>query len=122
MNYQKVKKVEKAWGEEFWLECGDKYVFKKIIVKHGHRMSWHYHEIKDETWYVVSGKGIVKIEETTGEIKPGDVIHIPPKTKHTVIATEDIEILEASTTELCDSIRIEAGGKLDDSCRDWNQS
>ena len=110
MNFD-VTHVDKPWGhEKIWAKT-EKYVGKVLHIKKGHRLSLQYHEIKDETVFVFSGKLLFTIEEN-GEMKekvmnPGDSYHIQTGQKHRMEALEDCDVLEASTPELDDVVRLE---------------
>jgi len=107
-----IKKVEKPWGYELWWAYTEKYVGKILHVNKGESLSWQYHEVKDETIYLHSGEMLMQVEEQ-GEarkeivFKPGTAIRITPYTKHRMIAITDCDILEASTPEVEDVVRLE---------------
>lgn len=117
MNYKNHDRnfVDKKWGYEDWIANNDKYCGKKLLFKKGFFCSWHYHKIKDETFYVNSGKikmlysydtDISKAE--TAILEPGDSFYIPTGLIHRAIAIEDSHIFEFSTHHLdSDSYRIE---------------
>ena len=107
----KVEIVSKPWGQEEILKIAPKYVVKRITIQAGHRMSLQLHELKEETIYVLSGNLIVwsSIDfEDNETFCPGSVIHVPPRKIHRFGAPEqgDVIILECSTTELDDVIRL----------------
>ncbi len=107
----KAKTIEKPWGYEILYAHTDKYAGKILFVKKGKRLSYQYHEKKDETMFIFKGKVRMTLEKN-GERKEvifeeGDSIHFPPLTKHRVEAIEDSYILEVSTPELDDVVRIE---------------
>ncbi len=107
----KVKIVIKPWGKEEILKIASKYVVKRITINAGHRMSLQLHELKEETVYVLSGNLIVWNSITFEDNEtfcPGSVIHIPPGKVHRFGAPEqgDVIILECSTIELDDVIRL----------------
>lgn len=101
------KKVPKPWGEEIWLVHNDKYALKIIRLNKGHRFSLQHHEVKTESWYFTKGVMEVQLEEKVFQAKPGDVVHVPPKTVHRLKALEDSEFIEVSTPELDDVVRLE---------------
>ena len=109
--------VEKGWGYEKWIVNTPEYCGKILHVKRGKRCSWHYHRLKDETFYVQSGRVMVFIGEDNDEEKaemhalaPGDSLHIPPDTRHFFFGLSDADIFEFSTHhEDNDSIRITKG-------------
>ena len=105
------RKIEKPWGYELLWAHTPKYVGKIIFVKKGHRLSLQYHEHKDETMYVYSGKARIEISgEQSAPVstvfEPGQTIRLVPFTRHRVEALEDTTILEVSTPELEDVVRL----------------
>jgi quercetin dioxygenase-like cupin family protein len=106
-----VNRVEKPWGYELHWAKTERYVGKILHVKAGHALSLQYHNIKDETIYLHSGKMLFEIDRdgtlTKQEMRPGDSVHVTPKTVHRMTAIEDCDILEVSTPELDDVVRLE---------------
>jgi mannose-6-phosphate isomerase len=106
-----MKRVEKPWGYELIWAHTERYVGKVLHVNAGHRLSFQYHRQKDETIHLWSGRLTLVVDEGTGpeerEMKPGESYHIRPGTKHRMIAITDCDILEASTPELDDVVRLE---------------
>jgi mannose-6-phosphate isomerase len=106
-----VTRVEKPWGYELHWAKTERYVGKVLHVKAGHALSLQYHNVKDETIYLYSGRMLFEIERngalTKEEMRPGDVVHVTPKTVHRMTAIEDCDVLEVSTPELDDVVRIE---------------
>jgi quercetin dioxygenase-like cupin family protein len=105
------RRVEKPWGHEIWWAATDQYVGKILHVNKGHRLSLQYHEKKDETSYVLSGRLILVQGEsedslTERTVSVGDVWHNAPGVIHTIEALEDADVLEASTPHLDDVVRI----------------
>ena len=111
MDILKPNTKNKPWGREELLIKRDKYAVKRIFIDAGHRMSLQYHEVKEETIYVLDGVLIIwKSEDFLDHITlcPGDVYHVKPNVVHRFGATEqsDTVILECSTTELDDVVRL----------------
>jgi mannose-6-phosphate isomerase-like protein (cupin superfamily) len=106
-----VVRVEKPWGYELHWARTDRYVGKVIHVNRGHALSLQYHNRKDETIYLWSGRLRFEIEVdgqlVSRDMQPGESVHITPKTVHRMTAIEDSDILEASTPELDDVVRLE---------------
>jgi quercetin dioxygenase-like cupin family protein len=106
-----ITRVEKPWGYELHWAKTDRYVGKLIHVNAGHALSLQYHNLKDETIYLQSGKMLFEIEEggalTRREMLPGERVHVSPKTVHRMTAIEDCDIFEVSTPELHDVVRLE---------------
>jgi len=111
MSTFEVRRVEKPWGYEIWWAKTERYVGKILHVTAGHALSLQYHNIKDETIYLYSGKLLYEIEVdgvlTKRELKPGDTVHVSPKTVHRMTAIEDADVFEVSTPELDDVVRLE---------------
>ncbi len=100
--------VDKPWGHEEWWAHTDKYVGKILYIKHGHRLSLQYHNIKDESMRVLQGNLTFILGGKTMEMKPGDSIHVPPGTIHRMEANEgDVMVVEVSTAEVDDVVRIQ---------------
>ncbi len=107
-----VTRVEKPWGYELHWAKTDRYVGKLIHVNAGHALSLQYHNRKDETIYLHSGRLLFEIQEpgrdlVKREMRPGERVHIMPKTVHRMTAIEDSDIFEVSTPELDDVVRLE---------------
>ena len=106
-----VTRVEKPWGYEVHWAKTDRYVGKIIHINKGHALSLQYHNIKDETIYLLSGKLLFEIDVegtlTATEMLPGEAVHVVPRTVHRMTALEDCDVLEASTPELTDVVRLE---------------
>ena len=106
-----IPRVEKPWGYELHWAKTDRYVAKLIHVNKGHALSLQYHNLKDETIFLHSGKLLFEIEidgKLTGrEMSPGERVHVTPKTVHRMTAIEDSDIFEVSTPELHDVVRLE---------------
>ena len=115
--YSLNKIVPKGWGYEKWIVNNDLYCGKLLFFEKGKKCSWHYHKIKDETFYIQSGSLLLKFSEEddiveSNEIilKQGDSFHIPVGMKHQMIGIEDTEMFEFSTTHFDeDSYRIIKG-------------
>ena len=109
--------VPKGWGFEKWIVNNEKYCGKLLYFVKGKKCSWHYHKIKDEVFYVQSGKIMVKYSEeddlkNAKEIilERGDNFHVYTGLKHQMIALEDTELFEFSTQHFdSDSHRIIKG-------------
>lgn len=107
VNEGRAVRIDKPWGYEEWFAHTDKYVGKILFIKQGHSTSLHYHEMKDETHYILDGKVRLTMNgKTTIEIS-GRSFHIPPFVKHRTEAMVDTTIIEASTPEVDDVVRLE---------------
>jgi mannose-6-phosphate isomerase len=105
-----VTRVPKPWGHEIIWARTDRYVGKILHIKAGHALSVQYHERKDETVYLLTGelKYWVKTGETMTDmhLRVGDAFRITPHTIHYMEAVTDCDVLEASTPELDDVVRL----------------
>ena len=94
MTSSEIKHVPKGWGYEKWIVNTEEYCGKLLFLNEGKRCSWHYHKLKDETFY----------------LQPGDKFHIYRGLRHQMIAIEDSELFEFSTEHFDeDSIRVKKG-------------
>ena len=106
------RKVEKPWGWELvWAEAED-YVGKLLFVRAGESLSLQYHEVKDESWLVQEGRATLELGDVAGdlvsfEIAAGDAFRFRPRTVHRVTAVEDTLIIEVSTPQLTDVVRLD---------------
>jgi mannose-6-phosphate isomerase-like protein (cupin superfamily) len=99
--------VTKPWGYEKWIGGGRSYFLKEILLKAGKRSSLQFHNKKEETNYIISGQGVLTRDGKTEMLKPGIAFHILPGQIHRVEAITDLTMIEASTKELDDVIRVE---------------
>lgn len=107
-----MKKVAKPWGYELIFAEGPGYVGKIMVVRKGQKLSLQYHNVKDETIYLRRGKLKLRIQDGVGEsrevlLKVGGRLRIRPRVKHQMEAMEECEVLEVSTPELNDLVRLE---------------
>jgi mannose-6-phosphate isomerase len=106
------RRVEKPWGWELvWAET-DQYAGKLLFVRAGEALSLQYHEVKDESWLVREGRARVELgaigdELQVLEIKPGDAFHLRAGTVHRLTAIEDTLVVEVSTPQLDDVVRLD---------------
>jgi mannose-6-phosphate isomerase len=106
-----MRRVEKPWGYEIvWAET-ERYVGKVLHIRAGHKLSRQYHERKDETFYVQTGEMLLEIGDAaaarTMRLGPGEAFHCPPRTIHRMVATTDVDVIEVSTPDLDDVVRLE---------------
>ena len=103
--------VEKPWGYELIWAHTDRYVGKVLHIKRGESLSYQYHRVKDETIRLLSGSMDMDLEtdgvKSRVRLKPGECLHIVPGMRHRMIAVEDCDVLEVSTPELDDVVRLE---------------
>jgi len=117
MSSSEIKFVPKGWGFEKWIVNCEEYCGKLLYFVKGKKCSWHYHKLKDEVFYIQSGKILLKYsdgdemlyaDEIT--LNQGDKFHVYRGLRHQMIALEDTELFEFSTEHFDeDSYRIERG-------------
>jgi len=107
-----METVEKPWGREIWVAHTTQYALKIIEFNKGSRSSLQYHVKKHEHIYVDSGTLQMERENDAGVMETlvlghGDVVENKPGRKHRVTALEDVRLIEVSTPELDDVVRVE---------------
>ena len=135
LDIENIRTVKKPWGYERWISDGEpdfRYVLKEIFFRSPFRTSTQVHKFKEETNYILSGKGILFYSEENfdvekhenneyskdditkflaelkkQELTKGKVVHIKPGCIHRIEALEDLTIIESSSVELDDVIRME---------------
>jgi mannose-6-phosphate isomerase len=106
-------RVEKPWGYELIWALTDDYAGKVLFVRAGESLSLQFHREKDESWYVQSGRAELEVGAVGQAVlqrevlRPGAALRFPPGTVHRVKALEDTMILEVSTSQLEDVVRLE---------------
>ncbi len=117
MTSSEIKHVPKGWGYEKWIVNTDEYCGKLLFFDEGKRCSWHYHNLKDETFYLQSGRILLYYGDSDDLAKandcilePGDKFHIYRGLRHQMIAVESSELFEFSTEHFDeDSYRVIKG-------------
>jgi mannose-6-phosphate isomerase-like protein (cupin superfamily) len=100
--------VQKVWGHEVIIHNDERYCGKILVIKAGHRISLQYHLLKTETWYIHSGKGMLRTVDTAAgleseqPVERGLVVEIPRGSIHQIEALEDLELIEVSTQHFDD--------------------
>jgi mannose-6-phosphate isomerase-like protein (cupin superfamily) len=108
-----LERVEKPWGYELLWAKAEAYAGKILFVRAGHALSLQFHREKDESWYMLEGRaeielGAVGQAVTASEVVgPGAAFRFRPGTVHRVRAVTDTKILEVSTPQLDDVVRLE---------------
>jgi len=109
--HRNVQRVPKPWGHELIFAKTGRYAGKILHVNRGECLSLQYHEMKEETLYVVRGQLKLTIESDGDRrvlsLRAGEAFHIPPRLIHRMEAVEDTDVAEVSTPELEDVIRLE---------------
>lgn len=106
-----MRKVDKPWGHELVFAENDRYAGKILHLEGGHSLSLQYHERKDETLYVLSGELLLSVE-VEGQmkefrLKTGEEYRIRPGVRHRMGADSACRIVEVSSPELDDVVRLE---------------
>ena len=106
------RRVPKPWGHEIIWAHTDKYVGKLLVIDTGKRLSLQHHEQKDEWIHVLSGRLLLTLATADGtveerELGPGDGSHVPVLRTHRYTAIETCTVIEVSTPELDDVVRVE---------------
>jgi mannose-6-phosphate isomerase len=106
-------KIEKPWGYELIWALTEDYCGKLLFVKAGESLSLQFHRKKDESWLVHSGRAELELAEpgkklpSSEVVGPGAAFHIRPGTVHRVTAVENTTIVEVSTPQIEDVVRLE---------------
>jgi mannose-6-phosphate isomerase len=107
-----ARRVDKPWGHELIWALSDAYCGKLLFVQAGHSLSLQFHRVKDESWYVESGRAKLELGRVGDPVLHEEVIgagasfRFRPGTVHRVTAIEDTTILEVSTPHLEDVVRL----------------
>lgn len=121
---EKTALIQKTWGYEKIIVNNEKYCMKELHLNKNFQCSLHYHQDKDETFYVQSGHVFLEVESfipgvglqgTTRHLKAGDIFRLRPGTWHRFTGIENSLIIEVSTTDSpMDSYRREKSRKVID--------
>jgi quercetin dioxygenase-like cupin family protein len=103
--------IQKPWGtEQIWANTAH-YIGKILTIKKACSLSYQFHQIKEETIYVMEGEIELEFEKDNKkqsiQLNVGDSFHIPPKMKHRMIAVQNCKVIEVSTPHLDDVVRLE---------------
>lgn len=106
-----MRRVDKPWGHEIiWAETA-RYVGKILHIRAGERLSRQYHRVKDETLLIQTGEMDLELGPAGSverrRMRPGDSFHVTPGTIHRMVAVTDVDVVEVSTPELDDVVRLE---------------
>lgn len=97
--HQRVMYAEKSWGNFNVLDVERDSLTIKITLLPGHRLHYHSHEHRDETWTVVSGEGIAVLDDAEVQLKPGIMLRLPAGCRHTMIARTEMTVIEVQIGE-----------------------
>ncbi|WJH35168.1 sugar phosphate nucleotidyltransferase [Paenibacillus sp. CC-CFT747] len=100
-----IRYEERLWGWYRVLDYtktgeGSEVLTKRICISANSNISYHFHRLRKETWNVISGRGLVKLENNIVSVSAGDVIQIPAGLKHAIKALTDLEIIEIQNGQL----------------------
>ena len=117
MSSSEIKIVPKGWGYEKWICNNEEYCGKLLHIIKGKKCSWHYHKLKDETFYLQEGKLLVKYSDGNNIdnakeviLEKGDKFHVYRGLRHQMFGLEDSDLFEFSTQHFdSDSNRITPG-------------
>lgn len=107
-----ITRVRKPWGYEIIWARTDRYVGKILHIDSGHELSVQYHNTKDETVYLLSGEIAYRVQAAGSDtledihLGIGESFRISPGTIHQLVALTDCDVLEVSTPELDDVVRL----------------
>lgn len=106
------RRVEKPWGHELVWAHAEQYVGKVLVIEAGKRLSLQHHEVKDEWIHVLDGRLALTLENDAGDLEvrelgPGEGAHVAVRRVHRFEALERCTLIEVSTTELNDVVRLE---------------
>lgn len=96
----------KCWGSERVLNLTNNYVVKRLDIKSGQNTSYHFHNKKEETFYIIDGAGDIILNGERYSLIPDSIYHIPPNNEHQIIADTNMIVIETSTPELNDVVRL----------------
>ncbi|MGN6183017.1 MAG: cupin domain-containing protein [Thermoanaerobaculia bacterium] len=109
--HRPITHIPKPWGYELIFAHTERYVGKILHINEGETLSLQYHEMKEETLYVVDGELKLTIEHDGDRrelsLRKGEAFHIPPRLIHRMLAVVDTDVAEVSTPELQDVVRLE---------------
>ncbi|MGZ5540020.1 MAG: cupin domain-containing protein [Halobacteriota archaeon] len=99
-------KTAKPWGYEKVQIINELYLLKELYIREGYQSSYHFHKNKDETMLIMQGTGYIEFDDRKEYFETGDTIHIKPYKRHTIVASSDTVLYEASTPFLDDTTRV----------------
>ena len=88
-----VERDDRPWGYFQVVDEGAGFKVKRLCVRPGQRLSYQRHTSRSEHWFVVSGRGLVTLDDSTGEVGPGSTVDIPAGTAHRVACEGDVDLV-----------------------------
>lgn len=117
----KGKRYDHLWGYEVWVENNEIYCNKLLVLNSGFTSSWHYHERKDETFVILEGEVLFfyapkdSMLQTCKVLRAGDTFRIKPFLVHSFQSlTERSVVMEVSTTDDNDNVKLSPARRLED--------
>ena len=111
MSNKGVVRIDKPWGYELHWAKTERYVGKILHIDAGHALSLQYHNRKDETILLWEGRLRFELghgaEARVWEMAAGERVHVTPGTVHRMTAIDDCTLVEVSTPELDDVVRLD---------------
>ncbi len=108
-----MKRILKVWGYEDIICNTNKYSGKILVLKKGYQSSFHQHKIKDETFFILMGKVLIRLNKNSYILNAGDYIRIKPYTNHSFMGLKDSKIIEFATKDIkSDTYRITKSKKV----------
>ena len=107
-----IQRIPKPWGYELLWAHTQQYAGKILSIRRGCQLSLQLHERKQESLYLLSGALEVELEGEDGrttchQMRPGETIDVPARRRHRLRALTACRVLEVSTPELHDIVRLE---------------
>lgn len=96
---QQIMFAEKSWGNFQVVDIGEGSMTIKVTLNPGHGMNYHSHELRDEVWTVIDGKGRTIVDGAVRRVGPGDVIRMPAGVAHTILADTKLHVIEVQIGE-----------------------
>lgn len=94
---EKLKIINKIWGQEVWIENDQDYCIKELHLTKGAKCSYHYHKKKKETFFIAAGLVELVLESITHKLKPGQFVTVEREQKHSFKGLEKSLLIECST-------------------------
>ena len=119
-----VRRIEKPWGYEIhWVPDGKPYMGKVLHINEGKRLSLQVHDQKNESWYIINGRGKIIWDNEKGELVETEMEHgkgysCEVGQRHRLMGITDCDIIEVSTPEMGTTFRLEDDYKRPDETED----
>jgi mannose-6-phosphate isomerase-like protein (cupin superfamily) len=111
VNAEQPRRIDKPWGYELLFAHTPFYAGKLLHIEPGEALSLQYHEMKEETIFVLKGEVVIDMKDDTGlqtlNLKEREGVHIPPGRIHRFRTETGCDLVEVSTPHLNDVVRLE---------------